>query len=49
VPCYSTTGTDFLLVGCVDGTAAVVEGTAFGTTVDANIHVGAGVVEGDSA
>jgi hypothetical protein len=33
VPCYSTAGTNFLLVGCAEGTAAAVEGTASRTTV----------------
>jgi hypothetical protein len=51
VPNCSASNTDFLLVGCVGGTATTAEGTASGTTVDAGVDggVGADVLEGDSA
>jgi hypothetical protein len=42
---YFTVDTGFLPVGCVGGTAATVEGTASGTTVEADVDVGAGALE----
>jgi hypothetical protein len=42
--------TDFLLVGCSDGTtAAAAEGTASDTTASADADVVAGVLDGDLA
>jgi hypothetical protein len=50
VPDYFASDIDFLLVGCVGGTAAAVEGSASGTAVDADAGSGVdvGVLEGDS-
>jgi hypothetical protein len=46
----SASGTDFLLVGCAGGTAAVAtKGTASGTATDADVDAGADVPDGDSA
>ena len=47
VPGCSGAGTDFLLTGCSDGTAAATEGTASDTVAGADTD--AGVLEGDLA
>jgi hypothetical protein len=41
VPGCSSAGTDFLLAGCSDGTAAAIEGTVSDTTSGADADVGA--------
>jgi hypothetical protein len=48
VPDYSSSDTDFLLVGCAGGTTAA-EGTASGIAADADAGSGADVPQGDSA
>jgi hypothetical protein len=40
LPGYSDAGTDFLQVGCSDGTAAAAEETTFGTCADADTDAG---------
>jgi hypothetical protein len=47
----SASDMDFLLVGCVGGTAtaAAAEGTASGTAADVDVDSGAHVPKGDSA
>jgi hypothetical protein len=42
LPGCSDAGTDFLQVGCSNGTAATAEETASGTGADANAGAGAG-------
>jgi hypothetical protein len=49
VPDYSASDTDFLLVGCVVGTAAAPEGTASRIVVDVGAGLGPDIAEGDSA
>jgi hypothetical protein len=49
VPSCSDSGTDFLLAGSSDGTAATAEGTTSGTTASGDNDAGAGDLEGDLA
>jgi hypothetical protein len=46
----SVAATGVLPIGCSSGTAAVAEGTSYGTAIDVDVDAdaGAGVLEGDS-